>query len=247
MTEAWVAGINAVADAIASSDGRVEVLWLQQGSRNRRLAALEKSARAAGIAVQQVSREELERVAESARHQGAVARLEATSAGVHASLDDVLQNVEPHTLILVLDGVTDPHNLGACLRSAAAAGADALIVPKDRSAGLTPVARKVAAGGAARVPVIQVTNLARAMRRMQEAGIWLTGLAGEAGESLYDQDLRGPVGLVLGSEGEGLRRLTRETCDFLASIPMPGKLESLNVSVAAGISLFEVVRQRSTA
>jgi 23S rRNA (guanosine2251-2'-O)-methyltransferase len=141
--------------------------------------------------------------------------------------------------------VQDPHNLGACMRTAEAAGVNAVVIPKDRSSSLTPVARKASAGASERVPLIAVTNLARTLRRLQELGYWLTGLAGEAEESLFDVDLTGPLVLVLGAEGEGMRRLTRETCDRLVRIPMRGEAESLNVSVAAGVCLFEVQRQRS--
>ena len=148
------------------------------------------------------------------------------------------------TLVLVLDGVQDPHNLGACLRTAEAAGVHAVIVPKDRAAGLTPVARKVAAGSAERVPVITVTNLARTLKRLADLGYWVTGLAGEAETSLFEADLTGPRVLVLGAEGEGLRRLTKEHCHQLVRIPMAGKAESLNVSVAAAVCLYEAVRQR---
>jgi 23S rRNA (guanosine2251-2'-O)-methyltransferase len=147
-------------------------------------------------------------------------------------------------LLLVLDGVQDPHNLGACLRSAAAAGADAVVVPKDRAAGMTPVTRRAAAGGAELVPLAAVTNLARTLRMLAEQGVWCVGLAGEAEGSLFDACLDGPLALVLGSEEKGLRRLTREHCDELVRIPMPGRMESLNVSVSAGIALFAVVRSR---
>jgi len=157
-------------------------------------------------------------------------------------LADLLET--DNALFLVLDGVTDPHNLGACLRSAAAAGTTAVIVPKDRAVGITPVVRRASAGAVDRVPLIEVTNLARALRDMKDAGVWLTGLAGEAEASLYDVDLKGKTALVMGGEGEGMRRLTREACDHLARIPMPGSMESLNVSVATGVALFEAVRQR---
>jgi len=146
--------------------------------------------------------------------------------------------------VLVLDGVTDPHNLGACLRSAAAAKVTAVIVPKDRAVGLTPVVRRASAGGADRVPLIAVTNLARTLRELKDAGVWITGLAGDTETTIYGIDFKGPVALVLGSEGEGIRRLTRELCDFVAKIPMPGSMESLNVSVATGVALFEALRQR---
>jgi 23S rRNA (guanosine2251-2'-O)-methyltransferase len=149
-------------------------------------------------------------------------------------------------LILVLDGITDPHNFGACLRSADAAGVDAVIVPKDKSAPLNATVRKVACGAAETVPVYAVTNLARSLAALKDRGIWLAGLAGEGAVSLTQQDLTGPLGIVMGSEGEGLRRLTRDACDYLVSIPMAGSVSSLNVSVATGVTLFEAVRQRSS-
>jgi 23S rRNA (guanosine2251-2'-O)-methyltransferase len=160
------------------------------------------------------------------------------------SLDDVVNDVGPGTLLLLLDGVTDPRNLGACLRVADAAGVQAVIVPRDRSVGLTPAALKAAAGAAEAVPLIAVTNLARAMDDLRDAGVRLVGAAGEAKQSLFDMDLTGPLAWVLGAEGTGLRRLTRERCDALASIPIIGHVESLNVSVATGICLYEAVRQR---
>jgi 23S rRNA (guanosine2251-2'-O)-methyltransferase len=160
-------------------------------------------------------------------------------------LPALLEQVGSSALVLVLDGVTDPHNLGACLRSAAAANVTAVIVPKDRAVGLTPVVRRASAGGADRVPLIAVTNLARTLRELKDAGVWITGLAGDTGTSIYAVDLTGPVAIVLGSEGDGMRRLTRELCDFVAKIPMPGVMESLNVSVATGIVVFEALRQRS--
>ncbi len=148
--------------------------------------------------------------------------------------------------VLILDGVQDPHNLGACLRTAAAAGVDVVVAPRDRSASLTEAARAVSAGGAEVVPFVQVTNLARTMDELRKAGVWLVGTSDRADKSLYESDLTGPVALVLGSEGKGLRRLTTEKCDFVASIPMSGKVECLNVSVAAGVCIFEAVRQRSS-
>ena len=160
-------------------------------------------------------------------------------------LEEALEAIgDAPPLLLVLDGVTDPHNLGACLRSADAAGVAAVIVPRDRAAGLTPVVRKVAAGAAETVPLVQVVNLARTLRELKERGVWLVGTSDDAARTLYDVDLSGPTALVLGSEGEGMRRLTREACDELVSIPMAGAVESLNVSVAAGVALFEAVRQR---
>ena len=183
-------------------------------------------------------------MAPEGRHQGVVAKVSAALALPH-TLDGVLEGLSEPALLLVLDGVQDPHNLGACLRVADAMGAHAVIAPKDRAAGLNPTVRKVASGAAETVPFITVTNLARTLRELQELGIWVVGTAGEAENDLFGMKLDGPLALVLGAEGEGLRRLTRENCDQLARIPMFGTVESLNVSVAAGICLFEARRQRA--
>ena len=167
-------------------------------------------------------------------------------ASVHHPVTMMAERGDRPLLLLVLDGIQDPHNLGACLRSADAAGVHAVVTPKDRSVGLTPVVCKVASGAAETVPFVQVTNLARTLRWLREnQGVWLVGTAGEAESSLYSVDLKGPLGLVMGGEEKGMRRLTREACDLLVSLPMAGAVESLNVSVATGISLFEAVRQRS--
>ena len=244
-----VIGIHAVRAALHARE--LEVLWLAPG--NPRLQALAQEAQQAGIPVHQTTREELDRLAPGQRHQGVVAQLRAgprgeTDVPPERVLEQVLEEVREQTgeppLLLVLDGVQDPHNLGACLRSAAAAGAHAVVAPKDRAAGLTPAARKVACGAAERLPFIQVTNLARTLRRLKAAGLWVAGADAAAPQSLFEADLGGPLALVLGGEGKGLRRLTRECCDLLVGIPMAGGMESLNVSVAAGICLFEVRRQR---
>jgi len=244
MSESWIVGINPVDGALRNDAARVRELLVENGQRNARVLDLAERAKALKIPVQHRPREELERHAGEARHQGVVARYEAAPAAHEGDLAELLARDAERTLLLVLDGVTDPHNLGACLRSAAAAGITAVIVPKDRAVGLTPVVRRAAAGGAERVPLIAVTNLARSLRELKDAGVWITGLAGETEQSLYAIDFRGPVAIVLGGEGEGMRRLTRESCDFLAGIPMPGGMESLNVSVAAGVALFEALRQR---
>ena len=181
-------------------------------------------------------------MAGSKRHQGVVARVDARQR--HVTLDDVLDTLAGPALLLVLDGVTDPHNLGACLRVADAAGAQAVIAPKDRACGLNATAIKVASGAADTVPYVTVTNLARALRDIKERDIWVIGTAGEAERSVYAIDQRRSVAWVMGAEGEGMRRLTRDTCDELAKIPMHGSVESLNVSVSAGVCLFETVRQR---
>ncbi|MBE5314810.1 MAG: 23S rRNA (guanosine(2251)-2'-O)-methyltransferase RlmB [Xanthomonadales bacterium] len=238
----WIAGINAVSAALEAGQDLAEVL-IDGKAKNPRLAEIGSTAKAAGIALRFVPLDQIERQAAGARHQGVIARVQSTRIYDERDLEGLIE-AAAKPLLLILDGVQDPHNLGACLRSAAAAGATAVIVPKDRAATLTPTARKVAAGGAERVPLVRVTNLARCMKDLKDAGIWIVGLAGEAESSLYGVDLKGPMAIAMGGEGEGLRRLTREHCDYLAKIPMASGMESLNVSVAAGISLFEALRQR---
>ncbi|MDO1530477.1 23S rRNA (guanosine(2251)-2'-O)-methyltransferase RlmB [Fulvimonas sp. R45] len=245
MSESWIVGINPVEGALSNDAARVRELLVENGQRNPRVHELAERAKALKIPVHHRPREQLEKLAGAARHQGVVALYEPPPTAGEHDLPGLLERAGEAPLLLVLDGVTDPHNLGACLRSAAAADVAAVIVPKDRAVGLTPVVRRASAGGADRVPLVAVTNLARTLRELKEAGVWITGLAGDTAQSLYELDLKGPVALVLGGEGEGMRRLTRETCDFVAKIPMPGAMESLNVSVAAGIVLFEALRQRS--
>ncbi len=189
-------------------------------------------------------RARLDGVAGGVRHQGAAARYVAARTWDEHELPGLVEAAEGRALLLVLDGVQDPHNLGACLRSAAAAGVTAVVIPKDKAVQLNATVRKTSAGAADTLPIFSVTNLSRTLRELQKAGVWIYGLAGEAEASLYATDLTGNVALVLGSEGEGLRRLTRENCDGLVKVPMPGGFESLNVSVAAGVALFEAVRQR---
>ncbi|HEX5961298.1 MAG TPA: 23S rRNA (guanosine(2251)-2'-O)-methyltransferase RlmB [Rhodanobacteraceae bacterium] len=247
MGETWIVGINPVAGALANDPSRVRELLVEQGSRNPRITELVDEARRLGVRVHARPRAMLDKVSGHARHQGVAANYEVPAAKSEHDLAALLDAAGDGALLLVLDGVTDPHNLGACLRSAAAAGATAVIVPKDRAVGITPVVRRASAGAVDRVPLVEVTNLARALREIKDAGVWLTGLAGDAQASLYDVDLRGRVALVMGGEGEGMRRLTREACDHLARIPMPGATESLNVSVATGIALFEAARQRRVA
>ncbi len=241
-----VYGLHAVRAVIESAPERVLELWMAEARHDARARDLRERAEAAGLKIQTVGSESLAKLAGEVAHQGAVAAIRPLTPldehGLVAALSD-MQN----PLLLVLDGVTDPHNLGACLRAADAAGVAAVILPKDRSAAVDSVARKVAAGAAEFVPVVTVTNLARALGRLKESGIWVVGTDGEAEQSLYGADLNRPLALVLGAEGEGLRRLTRDTCDFLVRIPMSGRVESLNVSVAAGIALFEAGRQRAAA
>ena len=241
---ASVAGIHSVRAALKFGAEGVAELWLERTRRDRRLADVADLARQAGVKVRQVDRDELDGAAEGANHQGVLAWVRVPAARAEQDLTALLDRLEVPPFLLLLDEVQDPHNLGACLRTAEAAGVQAVIAPRDNAVGLTPVVCKVASGAAETLPYIQVTNLARVMDSLKERGIWLIGTAGEAADDLYGVDLRGPLGLVLGSEGDGLRRLTRERCDALVRLPMLGQVESLNVSVAAGVCLYEALRQR---
>jgi 23S rRNA (guanosine2251-2'-O)-methyltransferase len=237
-------GIHSVRVLLARSPQRVRRVLLAGSSDGRRLDEIRALARVAGVSVIDADDEMLRRLAGGARHQGAVAELIVCATDPETQLEEALDSAGGSPLLLVLDGVQDPHNLGACLRTADAAGVTAVIVPRDRAVGLTPVVRKVAAGAAETVPLVSVVNLARTMRDLKERGIWLVGTTDSVEHDLFEAELTGPVALVMGSEGEGLRRLTRECCDQLVAIPMAGAIESLNVSVAAGVALFEAVRQR---
>jgi 23S rRNA (guanosine2251-2'-O)-methyltransferase len=212
--------------------------------RNPRVQQLAERARAEGVTVATEARAVLDRVSAEQRHQDILAEFIAANIGTEKDLDSLLDSAGSEPLVLVLDGVQDPHNLGACLRTAEAAGVNLVILPKDRSASLTPVARRSASGAAEVLPILFVPNIARILRRLKERGIWLAGTTDKAGQSLYDADLSGPVGLVMGSEGKGMRRLTAELCDFHLRIPMQGSISSLNVSVATAVCLYEIVRQR---
>ena len=239
----WLYGLHAMESVLSREPERVIEMFVLNGRDDERLTQVVNQARRFGIAIQFCQRRVLDDKVNGEQHQGIVARAKPGRQYDEKDLQDLLDG-QPQGFYLVLDGVTDPHNLGACLRSADAAGVTALIVPKDKSANLTPTARKVACGAAETVPLIQVTNLARTLRTMQEAGIWVVGTAGEAEQMLFDCKLTGPMAIVMGAEGKGMRRLTRETCDELVKLPMAGSVSSLNVSVATGICLFEVVRQR---
>jgi 23S rRNA (guanosine2251-2'-O)-methyltransferase len=236
-------GLHSVREVLARSPERVLGLWVLGGRADERMEAVLSLARKEGITCQAVKRDTLDGMAQGGTHQGVVARLAPAAALDENDLEALLDAVKGPPLLLVLDGVQDPHNVGACLRTADAAGVHAVIVPRDRAAGLTPAARKAAAGAAETVPLVQVVNLARCLRSLKERGIWLVG-ADAAGGSAFSADLAGPLALVLGGEGEGLRRLTRETCDFLVSLPMKGSVASLNVSVAAGALLYLALSKR---
>ena len=244
MAEELIHGMHAVAAALKYESEQLRGLWVESQRRDARIQALLDEAAKRGVPIRAVNRAELDRMSGGARHQGIVARL-AVQQRTHDEADLPALLATGPALLLVLDGVQDPHNLGACLRGAAAAGARAVIAPADRAAGLNATVRKVACGAAEIVPFVAVTNLARTLRELRQQGLWIVGAAGEADASLYEVDFTLPTAIVLGAEEKGLRRLTREVCDRLARIPMTENgVESLNVSVAAGIFLFEARRQR---
>jgi 23S rRNA (guanosine2251-2'-O)-methyltransferase len=243
-----VFGVHAVRALLERGEAPRE-LWVQEGGAGSRLADLVEAARRRGARIQSRPRDELDRLAQGAAHQGIVAFAAPLAFESEAALWFRLEAwpLAAPPLLLVLDGITDVHNFGACLRSADAAGVHGVIVPKDKAAPLNATVRKVACGAAESVPVYQVTNLARALARLKELGVWITGTAGEAEALVHEADLTGPTALVMGAEGKGMRRLTREACDLLVKLPMAGSVSSLNVSVATGICLFEAVRQRRAA
>ncbi|MBD1551790.1 23S rRNA (guanosine(2251)-2'-O)-methyltransferase RlmB [Pseudomonas typographi] len=236
-------GVHAIEALLRHHPKRVKHIWLSEGRSEPRLQALLSLAAQHRVTLEHADRKELDGWVDGV-HQGVVADVSPSQVWGEAMLEELLERAEGAPLLLVLDGVTDPHNLGACLRSADAAGVAAVIVPKDKSATLTPVVRKVACGAAEVVPLVAVTNLARTLEKLQQRGLWVVGTAGEATTLIYDQDLKGPLVMVMGAEGKGMRRLTREHCDYLVKLPMAGSVSSLNVSVAAGVCLFEAVRQR---
>jgi 23S rRNA (guanosine2251-2'-O)-methyltransferase len=237
-------GLHAVRTLLQQRPERAALLLLQKGRDDARMQELVRLAETKSIKTEWRDQKELDRLAGSERHQGACLQIRSVGVLGEGALDDLLDTATTAPLLLVLDGVQDPHNLGACMRTADAAGVAAVIVPKDRAAGLSAAVRKVASGAAESVPLIQVTNLARTLRWLKEREVWIVGTDDQAEHSLYGAKLTGPLAIVLGAEGTGLRRLTRESCDALVSIPMRGIVESLNVSVAAGVLLYEAVRQR---
>ncbi|HYX66458.1 MAG TPA: 23S rRNA (guanosine(2251)-2'-O)-methyltransferase RlmB [Burkholderiales bacterium] len=236
-----VFGFHAVRARLRADPKSVLEIFVDETRNDARIRDAVAVAERAGVRVMRVPTKRLDGFYGGGRHQGVVARVEVKSAG--ESLDDVLEGIEK-ALLLVLDGVTDPHNLGACLRVANAAGAHAVVAPKDRSAGITPAVSKVASGAAESTPYLMVTNLARTLEEIKQRNIWVVGADERAEKTLYEADLPDSIAWVLGAEGEGMRRLTRESCDMLVRIPMRGDVQSLNVSVSAGICLFESVRRR---
>jgi 23S rRNA (guanosine2251-2'-O)-methyltransferase len=244
MSEYFVFGIHAVTALLANPHRSIHKLILNQDRDDKRMHHLIESAQEKQIAIEWLSAQKMNQRFADLNHQGVVASASALPEYTDAHLAALLESCKSPALILILDGVTDPHNLGACLRSADATGVDFVIIPKDKNASITPTVSKVACGAAESVPLVRVTNLVRAMEQLKQQGIWIYGAAGEASHSLYQTDCSGSVALVMGAEGDGLRRLTREHCDGLFSLPMQGIVDSLNVSVATGVSLYEVLRQR---
>lgn len=243
MKNRLIFGFHAVTSRIRHEASSVEEVYVDAERHDRRMHDLIAAAKSANVRIIQADDARLSSMVGTRRHQGVVARAGALSLA--RNLDELLDAVDGPPLLLVLDGITDPHNLGACLRVADGAGAHAVIAPKDRAVGLNATAAKVASGAAETVPYITVTNLARTLRELKERDIWLIGTTDDAPKTIFEADFSGPVALVMGSEGEGMRRLTRETCDMLVSVPMMGAVESLNVSVASGICLYEARRQRT--
>ncbi len=242
----YVYGYHAIKALLTTQPENVQELLLQTGREDEKLSEISALAKKENKRISRVNRKDLEKlVGANLSHQGVVAKCHAFKGFDESALPSFLSDETGSTLLLILDGVQDPHNLGACLRSANAFGVNVVIAPKDRAVGITPVVRKVACGAASVTPFIAVTNLARTLRWLQEQGVWLVGTEAQAESNLAEIDLTGNIAIVMGSEGQGMRRLTRKHCDFLANIPMCGSVASLNVSVATAICLYEVSRQRS--
>lgn len=235
-------GVHAVQSFLKHQSRHVQVLYADEKRKDDRIQAILSLAKNNGVRCQLISKKALDEKADQGRHQGVL--LEAADDSANETLDQLLDRLEEPPFILILDGVTDPHNLGACLRTADAAGVHAVIYPRDKSASINSTVRKVACGAAEVMPNYAVTNLARCLEGLKARGIWIMGTAGEAEQDIYASDMRGPIALVMGAEGKGMRRLTREHCDYLIKLPMAGSVSSLNVSVATGVCLFEAVRQR---
>jgi 23S rRNA (guanosine2251-2'-O)-methyltransferase len=242
MKSKMIFGFHAVTARLRHDASSVDEIYIDSARHDRRMQELVRAAEAVKVRIIQADDQRLSNIVGTRRHQGVVAK--AGELSLARNLDELLDAIVGPPLLLILDGITDPHNLGACLRVADGAGAHAVIAPKDRAVGLNATAAKVASGAAETVPYITVTNLARTMRELKERDIWLIGTTEDAEKTIYQGDFSGPAALVMGSEGEGMRRLTRETCDVLVSVPMFGSVESLNVSVASGICLYEARRQR---
>jgi len=242
-TNDLIYGIHAVQSALEANNDVIEI-WLEEKRHDKRIDPIIQLAKNKNLECKRVSQQYLKDTLPDARHQGVVARLKSINIKAEPELYHLLDKLNEPAFLLLLDGVTDPHNLGACIRTAEAAGVHAIVVPKDKSCGMTATVRKVASGAAEILPFIQVTNLSRCLKSLQERGVWIIGTDLETQTSLYQQDLTGPIAIVMGAEAKGLRRLTKENCDSLVKLTMVGSVESLNVSVATGVVLFEALRQR---
>jgi 23S rRNA (guanosine2251-2'-O)-methyltransferase len=241
----YIYGIHAVQQVIKYDCGRIIEAWILEERQEKRFKIITEQLQQQSLPILTVPKKTLDNLTNKSKHQGIVIRCKPAKILIENDLSNLVENAGKSALFLILDGIQDPHNLGACLRTADAAGVNAVIIPKNRAADVNPTVRKVASGAAETIPVIQVTNLARTLESLKSAGIWVIGTAGEAKETLFKADLNQPLAIVLGSEEAGLRQLTRKVCDELVHIPMLGEISSLNVSVAAGVSLFEAVRQRN--
>ncbi|MGH8477930.1 MAG: 23S rRNA (guanosine(2251)-2'-O)-methyltransferase RlmB [Methylococcales bacterium] len=237
-------GIHTISSALEYTPDKIIRAWLDPQRQDRRIGEIEQRLAAAGIPMQRVNRKSLDAMFDERNHQGVVIEIRLPQERTEKDLFQMIEQAPGIPLYLVLDQVQDPNNLGACLRTAEATGVNGIVVPKDRSAGITPAVCKVASGAAELVPLYRVTNLSRTLQQMKEQGLWIIGAGGQSAQSAFETDLSGPMALVIGAEGHGLRRLTQEHCDLLVSLPMLGKIESLNLSVAAGVLLYEAIRQR---
>ena len=237
-------GLHSVQAALDYSPKKIHKAWIDSGRQDKRLTQAVDDLLALGIEPEKVDRKKLDRMADNHNHQGIVIEVEMPGELSESDLKTAVENLSETALFLVLDNVQDPHNLGACLRTADATGVQGVIITKDNATGITPTVCKVASGAAETVPVYQVTNLARTLRWLKGEGLWIMGAAGKTTETVYKTDFTVPMALVVGAEGKGLRRLTKEQCDVLVSVPMLGQVDSLNLSVATGVLLYEAVRQR---
>lgn len=245
MSDQYVYGVHAVAALLTNRHRPTKMLYINQDRLDARMQDVLRIAAENNIPIERLSAQKMNQRFADVSHQGVVANAGKLPEYIESDLEHLLASSKKPSLILILDGVTDPHNLGACLRSADAAGVDFVIIPKDKNASITPVVSKVACGAAESMPLVRVTNLARAMENIKQQGVWVYGAAGEATESIYNLDCTTSMAIVMGAEGSGMRHLTRQQCDGLFALPMRGTVESLNVSVATGICLYEVVRQRT--
>ncbi|MBE0468780.1 MAG: 23S rRNA (guanosine(2251)-2'-O)-methyltransferase RlmB [Methyloprofundus sp.] len=244
MSLAKIFGLHAAQSALDYSPEKINQAWVDQKRQDERLQGLVKGLGQRGINLQKADRKQLDSLSKGANHQGIILEVEMPAMRSENDLKSVVESAKQVPFWLILDHIQDPHNLGACLRTADAAGVQGVIVTKDQAVGITPTVCKVASGAAETVPVYQVTNMSRTIAWLKEQGIWVVGAAGEAEKTIYETDVNMPIALVMGAEEKGMRRLTREQCDFLVKIPMQGSVDSLNVSVAAGVLIYEVFRQR---